>query len=157
MTITDDRKKEIDFSEPYIDSNQSIADPQGLQARPTQLQPQRQEGRRAVRHDRSRRGPRRTSRAPRSSTFKTATDALTRLQAGKVDAVVNDLPVSAYLVKDSSKGLESSPRFPTGEQYGFAVSKENPELLAAVNAALAKVRASGEYNTIYEKWFGVPK
>jgi polar amino acid transport system substrate-binding protein len=49
-------------------------------------------------------------------------------------------------------------QIPTGEQYGFGVSKDNPALLAALNAALAKVKTSGEYDTIYTKWFGnVPK
>ena len=44
--------------------------------------------------------------------------------------------------------------FATGEEYGFNVSKNNPGLLAVVNAALTEARADGSYNTIYQKWFG---
>ena len=154
MTITDERKKEISFTEPYIDSNQSIAvrndfnyvdessfsgKKVGCQAGTTGLDWATE------------------NLKPKGATvveFKTATDALSALQAGNVDGVVNDLPVTAFLVKDTSKGLKIAKEIPTGEQYGFAVSQDNPELLKALNDALGKVKSSGEYNTIYEKWFG---
>ena len=75
------------------------------------------------------------------------------LQAGNVTAVVNDLPVTAWLIKDPAKGLVIVTKIPTGEQYGYAVSKENPDLLKALNDALAKVKASGDYQKISDKWF----
>ncbi len=152
MTITDERKQEIDFSDPYIDSNQSIAarvdfdftdesslagKKVGAQAGTTGLAWAEE-----------------NIKDAKIVEFKTATDALAALQAGNVDAVVNDLPVTAALVKDASKGLVIVKEIPTGEQYGFGVSKENPELLKAINEALAALKASGEYDAIYEKWFG---
>ena len=100
-------------------------------------------------------GPRRTSRAPRSWPSTTSLAAFSALQAGKVDAVVNDLPVTASIVKDSARGLKIIQEIPTGEQYGIGVAKTNPDLLKAINDGLAKVKASGEYATIYQKWFGV--
>lgn len=152
MTITDERKQEIDFADPYIDSNQSIAVRKdftytdesslngkkvGAQAGTTGLDWAKE-----------------NLKGAQIVEFKTATDALSALQAGNVDAVVNDLPVTAYLVKDASKGLVVAKEIPTGEQYGFAVSKDNPELLKAINDGLKKVKDSGEYDTIYQKWFG---
>jgi polar amino acid transport system substrate-binding protein len=71
-----------------------------------------------------------------------------------VDAVVNDLPITADIVKDKTKKLVIVKQIPTGEQYGFAFAKANPELATAVNAALKKVKDSGEYKAIYEKWIG---
>ena len=35
---------------------------------------------------------------------------------------------------------------------GIAANKENPELLAKVNAALAKLKANGTIDTILKKW-----
>jgi polar amino acid transport system substrate-binding protein len=62
------------------------------------------------------------------------------------------------MVKDTTKGLAMIAQIPTGEQYGFGVSKDNPELLQGINDALAKVKSSGEYDVIFKKWFGeVPK
>lgn len=44
--------------------------------------------------------------------------------------------------------------FPTGEQYGMAVTLENTNLADALNAALGNVQASGTYDEIYASWFG---
>lgn len=86
--------------------------------------------------------------------FKTATDQIVALQAGNVDAAVNDSPVMQFLVKDPSKGLKVVAEAPTAEQYVFGVGKDNKQLLADMNAALKKIKDSGEFATIYKKWFG---
>lgn len=78
------------------------------------------------------------------------------LQAGDVVGVINDLPISQDVVKDETRGLEVVEEIQTDETYGFAFSKENTALRDAVNWGLAEVIASGEYDTIYEKWFGSP-
>ncbi len=39
------------------------------------------------------------------------------------------------------------------QQYGMAFPKGSP-LVAKVNASLAKLKANGTYDAIYEKWFG---
>ena len=44
--------------------------------------------------------------------------------------------------------------FQTNESYGFAMTKEATKLQAALNAALAEFKSSGEYNALYEDWFG---
>ena len=44
--------------------------------------------------------------------------------------------------------------YDTGESYGFAFAKgEKAELLDAINGALAELRDSGEYDTIYDSYF----
>ena len=80
--------------------------------------------------------------------------AFSALQAGDVDGVVNDLPISQDIVKDETRGLEIVEEITTDETYGFAFSQNNPGLRDAVNWGLAQVIASGEYDTIYEAWFG---
>jgi len=42
----------------------------------------------------------------------------------------------------------------TDEQYGVAVNMERDDLLEAINDGLAAVRASGQYEEIYNKYFG---
>jgi polar amino acid transport system substrate-binding protein len=153
MTINADRQKEIDFSSPYIDSNQSIAVKNsaayktaadlkgkkiGVQSGTTGQQWAKENIEDAV-----------------LVAFDDTLAAFSALQAGKVEAVVNDLPVSAAIVKDATRGLKIIQEIPTGEQYGIGVSKANPDLLKAINDALVKIKASGEYDAIYTKWFGV--
>lgn len=80
--------------------------------------------------------------------------AFAALQAGDVVGVINDLPISQDIVKDEARGVEVVEEIKTDEAYGFAFNKENTALRDAVNWGLAEVIASGEYDTIYEKWFG---
>lgn len=153
MTINADRQKEIDFSSPYIDSNQSIAVQNSSTAKSaTDLAGKKigcQSG------TTGQQWAKENIKGAVLVPFDDTLAAFSALQAGKVDAVVNDLPVSAAIVKDTARGLKIIQEIPTGEQYGIAVSKENPDLLKAINDALAKIKASGEYDTIYTKWFGV--
>jgi len=80
--------------------------------------------------------------------------AFAALQAGDVDGVVNDLPISQDIVKDETRGLEIVEEIKTDETYGFAFSKDDTVLRDSVNWALAEVIADGTYDTIYETWFG---
>ena len=43
--------------------------------------------------------------------------------------------------------------FSAQDQYGIAVKKGNAEMLKVVNDGLAKIKANGEYDKIYDKWF----
>lgn len=95
--------------------------------------------------------------APKGITVVPYDDALAAfaaLQAGDVVGVINDLPISQDIVKDKSRGLEVVQEIKTDEAYGFAFSKSNTALRDAVDWGLAQVIADGEYDTIYQKWFG---
>ena len=85
-------------------------------------------------------------------TFTAAPDAFTDLEAGNVDAIVNDEPSSAEEIK-TRPGLEIVESIDTGENYGFAFSKENPDLTLAVNDALQAVIDDGTYEEIYAEYF----
>jgi len=155
MTIKADRKLEIDFSDPYFDSNQSVA----MKTGGTYSAPADMKGKKVgVQSGTTGSDWAKENLKPAGATvvtFKDTAGAFAALQAGNVDAVINDLPVTAEYVKDASKGLVMAAQIPTGEQYGFGISKDNAALLTAFNAGLAKIRASGEYDAIYTKYFGV--
>ncbi len=94
--------------------------------------------------------------APEGATiqaFENPGDLLTALQAGTVDAVLQDLPVNAEFVRNN-EGFEVVEEYDTNESYGFAVAEEGADnLLAAVNSALAGLR--GEfYDALFDKYFG---
>jgi polar amino acid transport system substrate-binding protein len=80
--------------------------------------------------------------------------AFSALQAGDVDGVVNDLPISQDIVKDETRGLVIVEEIPTDETYGFAFNKDDAVLRDSVNWALGELIADGTYDTIYETWFG---
>lgn len=153
MTITEERAQQVNFSDPYIDSNQSLtvrndsditslADLVGAKIGV-------QSGTTGEEYTRN--------NLPEGATvvpFENILQAMQALQAGEVDGVVNDLPISADIVLDETRELKIVEELTTNEQYGFAFNKENTALRDAVNAALAEIRADGTYDDIYRKWFG---
>ena len=76
------------------------------------------------------------------------------ISTGLYNAMVIDLPVAQNMIAESFSDLEVVEEIPTGEQYGIAVSKDNPGLLAAINDALAAIEEDGTMDEIKQKWFG---
>lgn len=77
------------------------------------------------------------------------------LMTGGVDAVMFDKPVVESFVAKSGMGkVKIVGDLYAGQPYGIGFPKGSP-LVEKVNAGLAKVKASGEYATLYKKWFGV--
>jgi polar amino acid transport system substrate-binding protein len=158
VTITDERKQTMDFSDPYFDAVQLIAVKEnskvtkfadlkklkvGVQTGTT--------GDEAV-----------TKLLGKTSAnvkrFESTPLALKELEAGGVDAVVADNGVVNHYVANNPGGkfkTVSDKEF-VPEQYGIAVKKGNAELLAKLNEGLKAIKADGTYDQIYAKTFGAP-
>jgi polar amino acid transport system substrate-binding protein len=83
-------------------------------------------------------------------------DALMDLQVGGSDAVIAAKPVLDYFAASNDKGnFKVIPLMDTPKQYvAFAMNKKNTELQKEVNAAIAKLKETGEFQQLYKKWFG---
>jgi polar amino acid transport system substrate-binding protein len=88
-------------------------------------------------------------------TYPQGPDTIPALKAGTIDAVVIDRPVAENIIAADSD-LEISGGIETEEQYGFVVQQGDEELLNELNDGLKEVIDSGEYKTIYTKWFHKP-
>ncbi len=89
---------------------------------------------------------------------KTVPEALRRLSNGEGDVVL--APRLVGLLTAKKLGLTnieiSDLKIDVyGRGYGFAVHEGNAELLAHLNQGLSIVKATGQYDEIYEKWFGI--
>lgn len=84
--------------------------------------------------------------------FDLAPDIFTALEAAQVTGIINDEPASAAEIENRAD-LEVVEAIDTNENYGLAISKSNPDLLAAVNEALAAVIADGTYASIFATYF----
>ncbi|MER8006283.1 transporter substrate-binding domain-containing protein [Streptomyces sp. NPDC094149] len=154
MTITAERKKNVDFSDPYFDATQallvdknsgitSLADAKakkvklGAQAQTTGEDYAKKQGFDPV-------------------SFESSDAVLNGLRTGQVKAVVIDYPVVQGWLKDKANAdaFKLAGQINTGEQYGFTVKKGNTELLAAINKAIKNAKADGTYKKLYEKWIG---
>jgi ABC-type amino acid transport substrate-binding protein len=86
-------------------------------------------------------------------TYDLVDDAFQALNSGQIEAAIIDFPVAAD-AQEAGEGIVVAETIPTDESYGFAFAKNTPELVDAVNEALAEVKADGTYTKIYEQWFG---
>lgn len=153
VTITDERLESVDFSEPYLDSNQAIVVAKGSSEAEETLN----DASKQVVCQGGTTGDEWIGenlpdavRVPVDD----VTAALTGVQTGLYQAMVVDLPVASYMLSQSFSDLEIVKEIPTGEQYGIAVSKDNPELTQAVNKALEDMKSDGTMKEIETKWFG---
>lgn len=85
--------------------------------------------------------------------FTNIDDAYNQLQNGGAQAVVFDNPVNINYAR-THKNVHTVGKLLTGEDYGIAVSKQDPKLLEKVNAGLEKIIQNGTYLKLYRKYFG---
>lgn len=153
ITITPEREAEVDFTDPYYDSNQAIVVMKdGSYTTVDQLKGKKigaQSG--TTGYD----WAIENISGSEVIAFDEATAAFAALQAGQVDAVSIDLPVATEMINNGYSNTTIIQQTPTGEQYGIAVNKNNPGLTAAFNQALKNIKANGTYDEIYNKWFGI--
>jgi polar amino acid transport system substrate-binding protein len=83
----------------------------------------------------------------------TVADCLLMLQQGQVDAVCTDNYILAGLAAQDPTTEVVGPPF-SDEPYGVAMSRDAPELVRFVNAVLERVRSSGAWAALFERWFG---
>lgn len=150
MTITDDRKKHLDFTDGYYDSKQSLLVPDGSPVKTLADLAGKKIG---VQNGTTGKDYAQ-AHAPKSAklvSYDTDPDEFAGIKAGQVDALLQDYPVN--LAHQQDGGYKIVESYNTGEKYGFAVKKGNTKLVDELNAQLAKLRKSGEYQTIYNKYF----
>ena len=71
---------------------------------------------------------------------------------GRADAAVTGKP-AAYQYVRTRPGLRVLDQQLTTEEYGMALRKDTPELTKAVNGAIDKLKADGTYAALVKKWF----
>lgn len=155
VTIKEERKRTVDFTDPYFTADLSVsvreADAEtisgvddlagkviGVQAATTS-----EDCGKALKAD----GELEDVRA-----YDTIPDAFTDLAAGRVAAVLIDLPTAQQIV-DQRTGLRIVQAIRTQEEYGIAVAKDNPNLRIGINDALEEIRDDGTYDELFVKWF----
>ncbi len=154
FTITDERWKEIDFSDSYLDSNQGLVT---LKTASDKTEAALNAAGKQIAVQSGTTGEAWVKENLPAATCVTLDDpiqALTGVQASRYDACVADLPVMSYLCNQSYTDLEVALQIPTGEQYGIVVSKDNAQLTKDINKALADLASDGTIDSLEEKWFG---
>jgi polar amino acid transport system substrate-binding protein len=151
MTITEERKAALDFSDPYYDSLQSLLVPPNSDIAAIGDLAGKTVGVQTGTTGQSYA----TENAPDGTEivdFPSDAELWPALQAGNIDAILQDLPVNIEHAK--TEGYQVVEEYPTDEQYGFAFAKgEKTALLEAVNEQLQTMRDDGTYQEIYDSYF----
>ena len=150
MTVSEDRLKNVDFSEPYTTASQviivknesDIAGPDDLAGKYIGVQlgttgdiyasDYEEEGSTIERY---------------SKGF----EAVQAMMQGKIYAVVIDLEPAKVFVSEN-EGIKILDEALTVEEYAIAVKKGNTELVEKLNGALAELKDSGELQAIIDKY-----
>nr|WP_042949465.1 basic amino acid ABC transporter substrate-binding protein [Kingella kingae] len=161
ITINDERKQQLDFSEPYFEATQmivvtdrninavkSFAD---LKTRSASVQAATSGD--LILQDLQGKDSQNIKR------FETMPLAFKELESGGVDAVVGDSSVVGYYISQNPNAKLHTlvdPSF-VREQYGFAFKKgRNDGLREAINKGLSQIKTNGTYDKIHTQWFGAP-
>ena len=149
-TITKERLQTVDFSQPYFNADQSLMVKKGSDIKTTD-----DLGGTTVGAQRGTTGADYAENQTDASsvrTYPSIDNAFNALEAGQIDAVINDFPVSAFATK-AKPDLAVVQSIPTGEKYGLAMKKGDSALEKQVNDALTEIKKNGTYAKIFKKWF----
>ncbi|MGI6154802.1 MAG: amino acid ABC transporter substrate-binding protein/permease [Enterococcus lemanii] len=153
MSITEERKKTFDFSDPYFDSGiqmavktddettKSYADLKGKTV-----------GAKVGTESATFLEENQAEYGYKIKVYEDATGLYGSLKNGTLTAIFDDFPILGYAINQGEAfKLIGQPE--KGNSYGFAVKKgENTELLTMFNAGLKALKESGEYDKIIDTY-----
>ncbi len=157
VSITDERKKSNDFTDPYFTIQQTILvrSPDAATLNDTPALKGKKVGAQAATTGAEFAKAEGAKDGFEVTEFQGADEMIAALKAGQVDAAIQDSPVNGYAAKRSDGELTVSKVFEgAGEAYGFVVPKSNPALRDAMNASLTELRDSGKYKEIVATYLG---
>jgi polar amino acid transport system substrate-binding protein len=157
MTINEERKVQVDFSNPYYEANQSVLVKIGSGTNITQVDDLAnytlgaQTGTTGWLWINDTFVATGKITPDKLKSYALYPEAVADLIAGRIGAVVIDSPVAkAFTLSGNVKIVLN---ITTNEAYGFAVKKGNTALADKINTGLAAVMASPYWNDLIERYF----
>jgi polar amino acid transport system substrate-binding protein len=150
-TITPERERTVDFSDPYYLADQSLLVAEGE----TEIRSQEDLGGAIVGAQDGTTGEayaQDETDAAEVRGFPEGPDAINALRAGQVDATIIDAPVAEDAV-ETLGGVEVAEKIVTRELYGLYFPPESDALREAVNESLAELKENGTLEELYQQYF----
>ncbi|MDR0846700.1 MAG: transporter substrate-binding domain-containing protein [Lactobacillales bacterium] len=151
MTITDERKKQVDFSDVYFAAGQSL-----LVKKTSPIKSiEDLKGKRvlAVKGSTSAENIKKAVPSAHILELENYSECFTALKSNQGDAMTTDNAILLGMASQNHNYHLVGGTF-TDEPYGIAVNKGQQDLLEAINDALKTIHENGEYDKIYAKWIG---
>ena len=157
MTVTPERQARIDFTSPYYQSGLVILIRKADQKKYDGLKSL--EGHRLCAQIGTT-GAMAANRVKgaKVTEFNSITEAFMELKNLGCEAVLNDKPVvDYYLMRRGDDTVMTVNQIFDAEHYAMGVKKGNKAVLEKLNKGMEIIRSNGEYDKIYQKWFGAHK
>jgi ABC-type amino acid transport substrate-binding protein len=152
LTITEERKKQVDFSIPYFVTGETIL--VRADSRITKYQDLSRKKVATIRGSTGDIALKEMVPDAERIQFERNFEALQALKEQRVEAFVQDF-VLLFNLLQKNRGLKMAGLKPFRPgRYGLAVRKGEKEWLDFVNATLTKVKETGEYDKLLDRWFG---
>ena len=152
MTVTEERKKSVDFTEPYVitgsvlvtrEETEGITELEDISGKKVGV------------------GGGTTFEEVANSVdgadvklYKAVSDYIQDLTNKRLDVIINDQLLMSYNIKENNLPLKITSGILNKDEIGMAVNKGNEDFISKVNEALSEMKEDGTYNEIYKKWFG---
>ena len=156
MSITPDRQKAVDMSDPYYVSGLVVVVGKDNAA----VKSVNDLNNKGIAVQIGTTGAERAAKVPgaKVKNFNTNAEVFLELKNKGVEAVIIDKPVAEYFLatgggKDYAKIVGDTME---AESYGLSLKKNSP-LTKDINKALLDLKKNGEYDKLYTKWFGAVK
>ncbi len=153
MTINDERKKSVNFSDPYYDATQAV-----LLTKDSSIATEddlKKASSIGVQQGTTGENIARGINDAATVSVKSFNQAVADLMNGKNDAVIVDQSTGEAFLSQNPDKLKLLPgsqfKFDT-EQYGIAMPKDDEVMLGAINGALEAMKADGTYDSLVEKY-----
>jgi polar amino acid transport system substrate-binding protein len=150
MTITAERKTQIDFSAVYYEAGQRVL----VKSDAPYNSIQDLGGKRVC----AAKGTTAEQNIPRANPTAevvqadTYNECLLSLQQGRIDAISTDDVILAGLAQADPSTKLIGPKF-TSEPYGIGIAKNHTEFVAFVNGVLDQMKSDGRWKQTYDMWF----
>ncbi|WP_425481970.1 transporter substrate-binding domain-containing protein [Cytobacillus depressus] len=157
MTITDERKKQMDFTDPYMTNNVKVIVQQGNNTITSVNDFKGKDiGVGLGTNDET---YLRTELLPKVGEFniKTYDDVITSLKdldVGRIDATINNMYAIKPIVEKNGFKIKTVGQPVKSDKAGIAVRKGNEDFVNELNKILKEMKSDGTYKKIFVKWFG---
>jgi polar amino acid transport system substrate-binding protein len=150
ITITDERKKSMLFSDPYLEAGQIVT----VRANETAIQGKDDLTGKTVGAQLGTTGAIEAQKMSGVTlrTYDTVDLAFLDLMNGQIDAVVADQPTAINFAVSNKGTLKTVGQPFTDESYGIAICQKNADLQQKINAGLAAVKSDGLIEQLKSKW-----
>ncbi|MGX4685997.1 transporter substrate-binding domain-containing protein [Vagococcus sp. JNUCC 83] len=150
MTISDERKKQVDFSDVYFDAGQSLLVKKGSDIKSVD-DLTKDKIVLAVKGSTSAINVKKKAPDVKVLELENYAEAFTALQSGQGDAMTTDNSILLGMASENPDYELVGGNF-TKEPYGIAFNKGQTQLVKEVNSILADMHQDGTYDKIYKKW-----